>query len=172
MDYGDTPGDTPVFTFLFRSAPVRRPSAFGLRPRLSGVTARPRRRLIAPWNALSPSGRPISSLRRSAVNAGVVGASKPIAIASAGGSEAGARFFFPFYRIKAMVILSVRRGRRPAARLTRQACLIGRQWGGARRSPTGRIGAERKNGPRGQRKPLKRLVSEKEIKVNSKEKSR
>ncbi len=41
-DYGDTPttnGDTPVFTFLLRSAPVRRPSAFGLRPRLPAARA-------------------------------------------------------------------------------------------------------------------------------------
>ena len=43
---------------------------------------------------------------------------------------------------------------------------VGRARGGAR---TGEKGAERKNGPRGPRKPLKRLISDKEIKVNSKE---
>ena len=45
---------------------------------------------------------------------------------------------------------------------------LGRRGGGARRRPSGGWGGLRKNRARGRRKPLKRLVSDKEIKENPK----
>ncbi len=108
-------GDIPVFTF-FASVGAGAPP-FGLwlasaLARRDGATEAAADRVLERVIAERAADQLAASQRR---ERGVVGASKTIAIASAGGSEAGARFCFPFYRISAMVILSVRRGRRSAA---------------------------------------------------------
>lgn len=114
-------------------------------------------------------------------------------------------FSFRFFLINAMMLLSVRRGRQPAAKRGRHggrkgararapaygARVLRRGWifarldeataaeklkwrsgalgrGGARRRPSGWGGQQRISGPRGRRKPLKRLDSDKEIQENPK----
>jgi hypothetical protein len=77
-----------------------------------------------------------------------------------------------FSKIMLWCLRSVRRGRRSAAHNTRQAWLMRGRRGGERRSLKRENGQKEKNTPRGPRKPLKRLVSGKEIKVNSKENPR
>jgi hypothetical protein len=79
-------------------------------------------------------------------------------------SHSGADCPLRVYRIVLPCLRSVRRGRRSAAHKTRQAWLIRGRRGGERRGLKRENGQKQKNTPRGPRKPLKRLVSEKEIK--------
>ena len=83
-----------------------------------------------------------------------------------------ARFSFTVFQNHAM-LPSFGQKRSPVGGITtRRTWLILGQRGGERRSPSRRIGAGIKNTPRGPRKSLKRLVPDKEIKVNSKENPR
>ena|SRR5271165_2688854 len=66
------------------------------------------------------------------------------------------RFFFPFNRSYAMVVLSVRRDRRSAARLTRQAWLIGRRWGGRAAEPKRENRGRNKKRPQGSAQALEK----------------
>jgi hypothetical protein len=64
-------GSTPYYLIAAASSPLgpSTASAFGFGRRLPGVTRRPSWRLMASRKAAEPSGRPISSLWRSAVRA-------------------------------------------------------------------------------------------------------
>jgi hypothetical protein len=55
-----------------------------------------------------------------------------------------------------------------AEKLKWRSGALGRRGGGARRRPSGWGGQQRISGPRGRRKPLKRLDSDKEIQENPK----
>ena len=69
-NYGDTPVITLLTTSAYRLGATG--AALGFGPRLPGATLRPSRRLMASRNAAAPSGRPMSSPRRSAALRDVV----------------------------------------------------------------------------------------------------